>query len=88
MLFRSMGLEPEEESLKILLREGEQPEIRYEYPERLKAPVEKNAVVGRVTYSVGGQKIAEYPIYTAECAERIDFAWCLRQILLYFAPGF
>ena len=84
----TMGLEPEEESLKILLREGEQPEIRYEYPERLKAPVEKNAVVGRVPYSVGGQKIAEYPIYTAECAERIDFAWCLRQILLYFAPGF
>lgn len=84
----TMDLKPEEKSLKILLREGEQPEIHYEYPERMEAPVGNHEVVGRVTYSVGGQKIAEYPIYTAEGAERIDFAWCLSQILLYFAAGF
>ena len=83
----TLGLSPEEQSLKILLREGEQPEIRYEYPKWLEAPVKKRTAVGRVTYSVGGQELAEYPIYTAQEAERIDFAWCVKQILLYFVPG-
>lgn len=80
----TMGLKEKDQTLKLLLREGEAPDIRYEYPARLTAPVEAGTPVGNAIYSLDGITIAEYPIYTGESAERIDYLWCLRQCLEYF----
>lgn len=82
-----LGVPEDGQSLKILLKEGEQPDIRYEYPKEMKAPVEAGMAVGTVTYSLGGEQIAAYPICAAEGAERIDFKWCLRRCLEHFLPG-
>lgn len=80
----TMGLKEEEQTLMLLLRKGEEPEIRYEYPARLTAPVEAGTPVGKVTYSLDGMTVAEYPVYTGETAERIDYPWCLKKCLEQF----
>lgn len=80
----TMGLSKPEQSLVVLLKEGEEPTIRYEYPAKLKAPVQAGAVVGTVRYSIDGVTIAEYPVYTKEGAERIDYLWCLKQCFSVF----
>ena len=40
-------------SLRVLMREGEQPSVRYEYPRELSAPVEKGEPVGKADYYLG-----------------------------------
>ena len=80
----TMGLKEEEQTLMLLLRKGEEPEIRYEYPARLTAPVEAGTPVGKVTYSLDGMTVSEYPVYTGEAAERIDYPWCLKKCLDQF----
>ena len=82
----TLGVPREEQSLKVLLREGEQPDIRYKYPKEMKAPVEAGMAVGTVSYLIGGQRIAAYPICTADGAERIDYIWCLRKCAGLFLP--
>ena len=74
----SLNLDREEQTLKVLLKEGEKPVIRYEYPKELEAPVEKGMAVGSVFYSVGGKQVAVYPIYTAEETEKADYLWYFR----------
>lgn len=73
----SLCLGEQEQTLKVLLKKGERPDIRYEYPKRMQAPVTANTAVGNVSYYVGETLIACYPIYAAGDAERIDLAWCL-----------
>lgn len=80
----TMGLSESEQSLQVLLREGEEPEIRYEYPSVLTAPVEAGTAVGKVSYVLDGMTIAEYPIYTENQAEAIDYLWCLKKCLTVF----
>lgn len=81
----SLNLDREEQTLKVLLKEGEKPVIRYEYPKELEAPVEKGMAVGGVFYSVGGKQVAVYPIYTAEETEKADYLWYFRICLDAFA---
>ena len=81
----SLNLDREEQTLKVLLKEGEKPVIRYEYPKELEAPVEKGMAVGSVFYSVGGKQVAVYPIYTAEETEKADYLWYFRICLDAFA---
>ena len=80
----SLMLGEQEQTLKVLMREGEAPDIRYEYPKQMKAPVATGTPVGSVSYSIEGSLVACYPIYTADAAERIDFAWCLKDCLVEF----
>lgn len=80
----TMGLKEEEQTLTLLLKEGEVPDIQYEYPARLTAPVKAGTPVGKVTYSLDGTTIAEYPVVTVASVERIDYSWCLRKCLEQF----
>lgn len=75
----SLCLGEQEQTLKVLLKKGETPDIRYEYPKRMQAPVTAGTPVGSASYSVGGTLIASYPIYAAGDAQRIDFLWCLQK---------
>lgn len=73
----SLCLGEQEQTLKVLLKKGELPDIRYEYPKRMEAPVKAGTAVGSASYYIGGTLVACYPIYTAGDAERIDYLWCL-----------
>lgn len=83
----SLCLDEEEQTLKVLLKKGETPEIRYEYPKEKKAPVEAGMAVGTVSYYIDEALIACYPIYAAESVGRIDLRWCLEGCLEQFLIG-
>lgn len=77
-------VQDQKRELLLLLKEGEQPELSYELPEVLKAPVEKGDPVGKITYSLGNEILMEYPVYAAYDVNKIDYAWCLSQVTSRF----
>lgn len=73
----------EVEQTPILLEKGRQSkiEVRVEIDECVQAPVTKNTNVGKVTYTLDGKKLAEYPVITAESVEKITFSDIFRRLL-------
>ena len=85
----TMNLKEEERHLNLLLSESEQVIKQLEVPEKLEAPLQQGTVAGHVVYTLNGQTVKSYPIFAEETVERIDFAYCLEQILelfLVFSP--
>ena len=81
-------LETEECTLPVLLREDETVEVSYEIKPSLQAPVNAGQRVGTITYRLNGDVIKTCCIVTAESVEKVDFSWCLRQVLgLFFAEA-
>ena len=56
-----------------LLGKGELAQCKVEYAEQLQAPVEKNMVVGTITYELKGKIIEQFQIYTTEDVEKSTF---------------
>ena len=82
-----VGLVMEEEELRLLLGEKDQVEIVYDVPESLEAPVYEHQSVGSVKYIVSGEVMKVYPVYTSEGVEKVDYLYCLRQIMEKFCLG-
>lgn len=68
----------------LLLREDEQVLTEYRAESILEAPVKKGQQVGRIDYIVDGVSYRTDKIVTAESVEKIDFSWCVYQILERF----
>ena len=66
----------EEQSLRLLLKEGEQVRIETDLPQALTAPVEAGDYVGSVKYYLEDELAAEYPVCALESIKKIDFNWC------------
>ena len=64
-----------------LLREGEQVTVEYRIAQKLSAPVKKGSCAGAIYYKLGGMVLREYQVETTEDMEKLDFEWCLRQVL-------
>ena len=64
-----------------------QPDIRYEYPTELEAPVHEGQEVGQASYYINDEQVAAYPIYAAETVEKIDYGWCLSCLLYTSVRG-
>lgn len=75
-----LKLPEEEKTLRLLLGRDEQVEVQYLLPEALEAPVEAGQEVGSVKYSLNGTELAEYPLYAASGAEKVDYLWCLEKL--------
>ena len=84
----TLNLPPEKQTFLMLLRADEKPDIRYEYPTELEAPVREGQEVGQASYYIGGEQVAAYPIYAKETVEKIDYGWCLRRCVTYFEREF
>ena len=65
----------------LLLKAGEEIVVQYNQEKTLTAPVEKGTVVGQVCYIVEDVIYRTEEIVTKESIGRIDFAWCIWQIL-------
>ena len=65
----------------ILMREDEEVKVEYRIEKLLQAPVEAGMEVGEITYSVGDTVYLRESIVTTEAVQKIDFAWCVSQIL-------
>lgn len=72
---------------KILLREDEDIRISCSVEEALQAPVQKGEQVGVITYLLNGEVLWTELVVTADSAEKIDFRWCIRQILSGYLLG-
>lgn len=68
---------------ELLLGPGEEIVLKYELTESLKAPVQKGAYLGKVSYLLGDLVVKEYHITAENSVEKINFVWCLTQILHY-----
>lgn len=70
----------------LLLRETDKIELSYEWEKSLKAPVEAGQKIGAIRYSVDGVVYFSEDIVTCEGIGKIDYLWCLEQILYRFLP--
>lgn len=69
----------------VLLKEGESFEKREELVKELRAPVEEGTEVGRIIYLVDGEVYGTDSVITAGEVEKIDFVWCLLQVIKYYS---
>ncbi len=67
-------------SLNVLLKDGEKVEIVYDIPKKIQAPVCAGDVVGSVSYYLDGEELKKYPIFVEKPVKRINFGWCLRHL--------
>ncbi len=68
----------------ILMRTDEKIERIFEMVDHLEAPIESGMTIGSVRYVVDGITWRQDLIVTDKKVEKIDFSWCLRQILESF----
>lgn len=61
----TLGLNGEDQTLKVLLKEAETVRIEKRIPTTIQAPVQKNQQVGSVDYYLAGERIKSYPVFTA-----------------------
>lgn len=78
------GGDGEEAEEGVLMRPDETIRVEYHVEDSLVAPVKAGTLVGSVEYSVDGVVYLRESIVTADTVEKIDFTWCLRQILRRF----
>lgn len=69
----SVALEYGGNEFALVRKSGAQPEYTYELPEKLKAPIYKGDVLGRINVTLGGERAAEIPLCAAEDVPRIGF---------------
>ena len=55
--------------------------VEYRIAQKLSAPVKKGSCAGAIYYKLGGMVLREYQVETTEDMEKLDFEWCLRQVL-------
>lgn len=65
---------------EVLLKEDEKITVQIEKKE-LTAPLKKNQEAGKLIYYIEGKKWLEEKLYCEENVEKVDFGWCIRQIL-------
>lgn len=69
----------------VLLSKEEHFEVKKEIKESLSAPVEAGTEAGTVSYLLNGEVYGVDYIITKEAVAKIDFKWCLMQILKYYS---
>ncbi len=75
----------EGESVRLLLEKNETVTVESDVQKKLKAPVEKNTVVGYVRYLLNGETVKEVPVVTRAAVDKKTGLWSMRRVLhLYF----
>lgn len=77
----NVALEDYEGYRELLLAQDEEVTLRYELADKLYAPVEKGAYVGRIRYMLGDEVLGEYRITAADEVRKIDFKWCFVRVI-------
>jgi len=74
-----------EEKHHILMHKNEEAEVQIEQEKVLQAPVGSGEQVGQVTYYLGGEMVAQYPIVTESSVMQKDFTWYFLKIIELYA---
>ena len=80
----SKGVGESTELNGMLLKDGEQAVLRCTMPDTLHAPVREGQVVGKVETVMDGKVYRTQWIKTLKPVGKLDFRWCLKQILDIF----
>lgn len=80
----SVGLASDAKPLSLLLKDGEGVSVDFQLMKKVDAPVEKGKIVGRISYSLGGEILASYSIYTTESVEKQDYMFWLKKVFELF----
>ncbi|MDF2542045.1 MAG: hypothetical protein K0S47_1763 [Herbinix sp.] len=67
--------------LTLLMRDDEKVSVKYDIPDYIKAPVEKDSIVGYAKYYINDALYAEIPIYTTQPVKKINFKFCFEKIV-------
>ncbi|MDF2473910.1 MAG: hypothetical protein K0R21_1692 [Anaerocolumna sp.] len=70
--------------LELLINENDVIEYSYNIPEILAAPVQEGNTIGYLNVSVNGDICARYPIKITKSIDKIDWNYCLEQVLKIF----
>lgn len=68
-------------SIELLMNEKDEVRINYNVPEVLYAPIKENDIVGSVEYYINDKIYEELPIYAKSSIEKIDYGFCLWNII-------
>lgn len=71
----------------LLLAEWEEPRIEVSYEKGLSAPVTEGQIVGSITYAIDGEEYASCFIRTKKAVPKIDFWYCLYQVIGKWKSG-
>ena len=74
------------DTLSLLLRDDETPEITATVAEFLEAPVTKGQLAGMVTYKINERIVEQYPVIAKFDVARISFEWSFRTALTKLLP--
>lgn len=75
----------EDESLEMLLRKDEKVDVKVNYEEVLRAPIQEKEQVGEVNYFLNGEPVKSYPIVVSESVDKKNITWFFEKISkLYF----
>lgn len=72
----------------LLMREGEKIRVDYDYPSFIPAPVSVGQHIGTASVYVEEDLVETFPIVTNQGDQKIDFYYCLKQVLEQFALKF
>lgn len=65
----------------VLLKVDETINVQIEKIEQIEAPVENGTVIGRLVYMIGEEEWKSVDLLVMGDAERIDFNWCIAQVV-------
>ena len=74
------------DTLNLLLRDDEIPDITVTVTETLEAPVTKGQLVGMVTYKINERTVEQYPVIAKFDIARISFDWSFQAALTKLLP--
>lgn len=77
----AVSTHPVQEKMELLMRKDETVERKIELAASLTAPVKAEQQVGNIQYLVDGTLYAQYPVVASRAVEKIDFFYCLEEIL-------
>ena len=84
----NMGLisfaKEEEKSVRALLKDTDQVEVRCLIPQTLEAPLQAGVEVGSIVYTLNGEVIHCTPIITVEAVNKKNQSWITRFIIKQF----
>lgn len=77
-------LKSAERNESLLLKEGEEIQTICRVEKEWEAPLRKGEIIGKVQYFLGEELLWEEAVLAAETVEKINFKWCLGQMLSEF----
>lgn len=73
--------------LSLLMSKYDKVTVEYMVPRLMDAPVVAHTMVGKAVYYMNGEIIEEFPIYTMDSVDKIDFAFCLNRFMKLWMLG-